>query len=121
VYYKTYRLTQDALGSRYFCREPNGKQRESNYSNNYAFLIESLQYLTIAIHPDIVYAVNWLATYTANLSFEHYNAAKCILRYIKGTRNYGITYCDNNTRLVGPANSNIFYGFSDAAFTNTDD
>ena len=101
--------------------EPNREQQESNHSNDYASLIESLQYLTIAMRPDIAYAANRLAAYTANPSFDHYNAAKRILRYIKGTMNYGITYHDENTRMVGPTDPNTFYGFSDAAFANADD
>jgi len=101
--------------------EPNAEQREANRSNDYASLIGSLHYLTIATRPDIAYAVNWLAAYTANPSFDHYNAAKRVLRYIKGTRNYGITYSDQNTRLIRPPDSNLFYGFFDAAFTNADD
>ena len=101
--------------------EPNAEKQEANRSNDYASLIGSLQYLTIATRPDIAYAVNRLAAYTANPSFEHYNAAKRVLRYIKGTRNHGITYRDDNTRLVGPTDSNIFYGFTDAAFANADD
>jgi hypothetical protein len=101
--------------------EPNTEEREPNCSNDYAPVIGSLQYLTIATRPDIAYTVNRLAAYTANPSFEHYNAAKRVLRYVKGTRNYGITYHDDNSRLVGPTDSNNFYGFSDATFANTDD
>jgi hypothetical protein len=107
--------------------DPNGKLqvnkdgREPNRSNDYASLIGSLQYLAIATRPDIAYAVNRLAAYTANPSFEHYGAAKRILRYVKGTRNYGITYHAHATRHVGPNDSNLYYGFSDAAFANSDD
>lgn len=43
-------------------------------SNDYASLMGSLQYLAIATRPDIAYAVNRLAAYTANPSFEHYTA-----------------------------------------------
>ena len=77
--------------------------------------------IAIATRPDIAYAVNRLAAYTANPSFEHYNAAKRVLRYIKGTRNYGITYRDHNRKLIGPDDHNIFYRFSDAAYANADD
>jgi len=77
--------------------EPNTEVREPNRSNDYAFLIGSLQYLTIATCPDITYAVNQLAAY------------------------YGIMYRDDNSRLVRPTDSNTFYGFSDATFTNADD
>jgi len=101
--------------------EPNKENGETNRSNDYASLIGSLQYLATATRPDIAYAVNWLAAYTANPSFTHYGAAKCVLRYIKGTRNYGIMYHAHSTRHVGSTDSNIFYGFSDAAFANADD
>jgi hypothetical protein len=100
---------------------PNEDKREANRSNDYASLMGSLQYLAIATRPDIAYAVNRLAAYTANPSFEHYTAAKRVLRYIKGTQNYGITYRDHNTKLIGPPDSNLFYGFSDAAYANADD
>jgi hypothetical protein len=90
-------------------------------SNDYASLIGSLQYLAVATRPDIAYAVNRLAAYTANPSFEHYGAAKRLLRYIKGTRSLGITYRAQSERLVGPMDSNFFFGFSDATFANADD
>ena len=99
----------------------NDDGREPNRSNDYASLLGSLQYLAIATRPDIAYAVNRLAAYTANPSFEHYGAAKRLLRYVKGTRNFGITYHTNGTQHVGPKDSNFFYGFSDAAFANADD
>ena len=101
--------------------EPNKEKGETNRSNDYASLIGSLQYLATATCPDIAYAVNRLAAYTTNPSFTHYGTAKCMLRYIKGMRNYGITYHAHSTQHVGPMDSNIFYGFSDAAFANADD
>jgi hypothetical protein len=100
---------------------PNEDGREPNRSNEYASLIGSLQYLTVATRPDIAYAVNRLAAYTANPSFDHYSAAKRVLRYLKGTRNLGITYHAHSTRSLGPPDSNTYYGFSDAAFANADD
>ncbi len=99
----------------------NEEKRETNRSNDYASLIGSLQYLATSTRPDIAYAVNRLAAYTANPSFKHYGSAKRVLRYIKGTRNYGITYHASSTRHVGPPDSNLFYGFSDAAFANADE
>ncbi len=100
---------------------PNKEKEETNRSNAYASLIGSLQYLATATHLDIAYAVNRLAAYTANPSFEHYGAAKRVLRYVKGTKNYGLTYHADATRHIGPSDSNLFYGFSDAAFANADD
>ena len=61
-------------------------------SNLFAILIGKLQYLATATRPDIAFAVNKLAVYTANLSLTHYMAAKRILRYLKGTMDLKLTY-----------------------------
>jgi hypothetical protein len=50
-----------------------------------------------------------LAAYTANPSLIYYTAAKQILRYLKGTINFGLTYRDSPS-------SNIFLA-GDAAIT----
>jgi len=89
-----------------------------------------------ATWPDISYAVNKLGSYTANLSLEHYRSLKRILRYLAGTRDYGITYRKSNGQnkdmnlfhglarnygLVGNGKDNLFHGFTDSAFANADD
>ena len=94
--------------------EVNPDENEGNRSNSYAKLLGELQFLTNATRPDIAYAVNRLAAYTANPSLQHTTALKRILRYLAGTQNYGITY-----RRIEDENS--FYGYSDAAYANTDD
>lgn len=101
--------------------EPNNEKGEMNCSNAYASLIGSLQYLATTTCLDITYAVNRLVAYTMNPSFTYYGIAKHVLRYIKSTQNYGITYHTHSTQHVGPTNSNIFYSFSDAAYANADD
>jgi len=86
--------------------------------------------------PHISYAVNKLASYTANPSLEHYGSLKHILRYLAGTRDYGITYRKSNSQnnetnlfhglarnfgLADSGKDNIFHGFADATFANADD
>lgn len=100
--------------------EPNPEAAESNRSNTYASLIGSLQYLATATRPDIAYAVNRLASYTANPTLTHYSAAKRVLRYLKGTKDYRIKYYANSTQNNTPGNSNFCYGYADAAFANAD-
>src|ERR1700720_4444478 len=70
----------------------NPIHNEPNRSNSYAKLQGELQYLANTTQPDISYAVNKLGSYTANPSLEHYGSLKHILRYLAGTRDYGITY-----------------------------
>jgi len=94
--------------------EQNPVGTQGNRSNAYAMLLGKLQYLATATRPDIAYAVNRLASYTANPSLTHYTAAKRILRYLKGTKNFELTY-----KQV--PDQQTFYGYSDAAYANTDD
>ena len=53
-----------------------GEPEARNRSNNYASLIGSLIYAAVATRPDIAYAVNRLASFTANPTLSHWNAAK---------------------------------------------
>jgi hypothetical protein len=73
-------------------------------------------------HPNIAYAINRLATYTANPSLAHYTAPKRVLHYLKGTRDLGITYWAQHERTsTALMDANSFYGFSDAAYANAND
>jgi len=87
-------------------------------SNNYASLIGSLMYAAIATRPDIAYAVNRLASYTANPEMSHWTAAKRILRYLKGTKDLGIIY---KIKYSKNRRENDVTGYSDASFANNDD
>jgi hypothetical protein len=97
---------------------PNPQQNEANRSNSYAQLLGELQFIANCTRPDIAYAANKLAAYTANPSLEHYSALKRMLRYLAGTRNLGITY---RRPQEGTDTNYLFHGFADAAFANADD
>jgi hypothetical protein len=84
-------------------------------SNSYARLIGKLQFIANATRPDIAYAISRLLSYTANPMLQHISALKRVLRYLSGTRSYGITYSD----VLG--HPNYFFGYADAAFANADD
>ena len=49
-------------------------------------------YLAIATQPNIAYSVNKLAQYTSAPKAKHWTAIKRIFRYLKGTRQYKLTY-----------------------------
>jgi hypothetical protein len=99
--------------------EPNPDGGNGNRSNSFAKLLGELQFLANAMCPDIVYAVNRLASYMANPSLQHSTALKRILRYLAGMRDYGITY--RKPAEDSPISPNAFYGFADAAYANADD
>jgi hypothetical protein len=97
--------------------EPNPDENEGNRSNSFAQLLGELQYLANCTRPDIAFAVNRLASYTANPGLQHFAAVKRILRYLAGTQDHGITY----SKLAENECNNSFYGYADAAFANHDD
>ena len=100
--------------------KPNPDGNEGSRSNSYAKLLGELQFLTNATRPDIAYTVNKLSAYTANPSLQHVGATKRILRYLKGTKNLAIKYLANPQNEI-QGNSNLFYGYADAAYANMDD
>ena len=78
---------------------------EKTDESQYRSLIGCLMYLT-ATRPDIMFAVSLLSRFMHCASEIHFQAAKRIVRYIKGTTNYGIryTYCQN-FKLLGYSDS----------------
>ena len=54
-------------------------------------MMGSLMYL-IGTHPDIMFSISLISRYLAKPTELHLQAAKKILRYLKGTTNYGILY-----------------------------
>lgn len=74
----------------------------------YREAIGCLMYLTVATRPDICYAVNLASRFMENPADIHVNSVKRILKYLKGTPNYGIKFkSENNLK---------FCGFSDADY-----
>jgi Reverse transcriptase (RNA-dependent DNA polymerase) len=58
----------------------------------YETVLGKLLYLSICTRPDIVYAVNQLARYSAKPTLEHWQSLIHVCRYIFHSRNLGITY-----------------------------
>ena len=74
----------------------------------YAELIGSLLYVSNTVRPDISFHVSQLARFMTKPRRQHWKAALHVLRYLKGTMDYGITF-DGNVK-----HTNILYGFADS-------
>ena len=59
----------------------------------YHQLVGSLNYLT-TIRLDLSYSVSILSQFLAKPCETHWKAAKQVLRYLKGTVDYGLLYTD---------------------------
>lgn len=80
----------------------NGESVNPTY---YRRLVGTLRYLT-STRPDIVYGVGIISRFMEKPSQVHLQAAKRILRYVKGTSSHGIYYgSDSHCTLVGYTDS----------------
>ncbi|GJW30669.1 zinc finger, CCHC-type containing protein [Tanacetum coccineum] len=58
----------------------------------YSRAIGCLMYAMTSTRPNIAYAVGRLSRFTSNPSNQHWQAITRILKYLKGTMNYGLSY-----------------------------
>ena len=64
-------------------------------------MVGSLMYLT-ATRPDIMYAVILISRFMEMPKETHWKAGKRILRYVNGTKEYGVLYFEtDNFKLIG--------------------
>ena len=71
----------------------------------YKSIVGSLMYLT-ATRPDIMHVVSLISRFMERPKEAHWQAAKRILRYVKGTKRYGILYTTSeNSDLIGYTDS----------------
>ena len=68
----------------------------------YQSAVGSLLYLSTRTRPDIAHAVGNVARFCSQPTKQHWNAVKHIMRYLKGTSDYGLLYQkEEATNLIG--------------------
>jgi hypothetical protein len=72
----------------------------------YSELVGSLKYIATRARPDISYIVNNLCRFVSKPAKEHWEAAKRVLRYLKGTKTKGILFSTTED-LIGYSDSNF--------------
>jgi len=58
----------------------------------YASVVGSLVYAQVCTRLDIAYIVGVLGIYLSNLGMDHWKATKRVMRYLKRTKYYMLTY-----------------------------
>ncbi|GKB42972.1 ribonuclease H-like domain, reverse transcriptase, RNA-dependent DNA polymerase [Tanacetum coccineum] len=76
-------------------------------STKYRSLIGCLRYL-LHTRPDLSYSVGLLSRFMQEPREQHMKAIRQVLRYVKGTKDYGITYKHNG--------GNKIHGYSDSSY-----
>jgi len=71
-------------------------------------------YAQVCTRPDIVYIVGVLGRYLSNLGMDHWKATKRVMRYLKRTKGYMLTYRrSDQLEIIGFSDSN-FAGCQDS-------
>ena len=80
----------------------NSLELESMKNIPYASAVGILVYLEVCTRPDIAFAVGMLGRYQSNPGIEHWTAAKKVMRYLQGTKDYMLTYRESgHLDLIG--------------------
>lgn len=90
-------------------KDEDGRSKEAA-DVPYRQVIGSLMYLAVGTRPDIAFAVSNLSQFLANPSVEHWNAAKRVLRYLRGTTELGLVFSGECRE------PNVLVAYSDADF-----
>jgi hypothetical protein len=89
---------------------------DAAFVERYQHLVGTLLYLTVWTRPDLVFATQQLARFSHDPHKKHMTAAMRVLKYLKGSKNIGITY----TRGLPNANRLLAWADADwAACTET--
>ena len=74
----------------------------------YASVVGSLMYAQTCTKPDISFAVGMLGRYQSNPRMDHWKAAKKVMRYLQGTKDFMLTFKrSDNLEVIGYSNSNF--------------
>lgn len=96
------------------CREPKDDDEAHLLAKlPYRALVGTLNYIALGTRPDIVFAVQQLSQGLNSYTFAHWEAAKRVLRYLKGTRELKL-------HLSGRKPAQLI-GFTDADYANCPD
>ncbi|GKA85498.1 putative RNA-directed DNA polymerase, partial [Tanacetum coccineum] len=89
----------------------------------YRQFVGALQYVTLS-RPDITYAVNKVFQFMHSLTTNHWSAVKRILRYLRGTSNYGLLIKHNSGSVLHAytdSHDSSLSSFSDADWSGCPD
>ncbi|KAJ9554358.1 hypothetical protein OSB04_018403 [Centaurea solstitialis] len=74
----------------------------------YASAVASLMYAQVCTRPDITFIVGVLGRYLSNPGMDHWRAAKRVMRYLKKTRDYMLTYRKSDSlEIIGYSDSDF--------------
>jgi hypothetical protein len=86
----------------------NDIEKEQMKNIPYASAVGSLMYAQVCTRPDIAFVLEMLGRYQSNPSLDHWRAAKKVMRYLQGTKDYMLMYKrTDNLDVIGYSDSDF--------------
>jgi transposase InsO family protein len=89
-----------------------GAPTDAAFIRLYQSAVGAIMYVMLGTRPDIAFAVASLSQFSSNPSQTQWTAVKHVLRYLKGTSDYKLTYGEATTSLKN--RTLHFHGFCDS-------
>ena len=84
----------------------------------YASAIESLMYAILCTRPDIAHAVSVTSRYQSNPGKEHRTSVKCILKYLRRTKDMFLVFENGELQIQGYTDSDFMSDIDDRKLTS---
>nr|GEY86844.1 zinc finger, CCHC-type [Tanacetum cinerariifolium] len=84
----------------------------------YSRAIGCLMYAMTSTRPNIAYAVGRLSRFTSNPSRQHWKAITRVFKYLRGTKDYGLSYVRYPLVLEGYSNASWVNHVEDSSSTS---
>lgn len=81
-------------------QQKTNEKASTSEKEQYQGMIGSLMFSMVETRPDIAFAISMASRYAKNASHQHAEVVKTILRYMKGSRQRGITHGGQEKLLV---------------------
>lgn len=70
-------------------------ERREMQSVPYANIVGSIMYAMISTRPDVAQAISVTSRYMSDFGKQHWLALKWVMKYLKGSSNFGILFAGN--------------------------
>ena len=84
----------------------------------YASTIGSLMYAMLCTRPDIAHAVSVTSRYQSNPGKEYWTSVKCILKYLRRTKDMFLVFGNGELQIQGYTDSNFMSDIDDRKSTS---
>ncbi|GJY59617.1 zinc finger, CCHC-type containing protein [Tanacetum coccineum] len=96
--------------------KPNTGKLVDQLENSRA--IGCLMYAMTSTRPDIAYVVGRLSRFTSNPSRQHWKAITMVFKYLRGTKDFGLSYIGYPSVLEGYSDASWINHVEDSSFTS---